>query len=81
MPHVNNNHLSNYQGMLGQQVLMTSENVKSLILQPLSEDLLSDSFPHLLLYRTGYIIYHYRLLGFLTRRLHFFKQGGSKMFK
>lgn len=72
MPHVDNKNLSNYQGMLGQQVLMTFENVKRLILQPLSGDLLSDSPPHLLLYRMGYIIYHYRLLGFLNKEIAFF---------
>lgn len=45
MPHVDNKTLSNYQGILGQQVLMTFENLKRLILQSLSGNLLPDSFP------------------------------------
>lgn len=39
MPHVDNKNLSNYQGILGQQVLMIFEHLKNLILQPLSGDL------------------------------------------
>lgn len=60
---------------------MTSEKLKSLILQPLSGDLLPDSFPRLLLCRSGYVVYHYKLLGYLNKEIAFFKQGGSKMFK
>lgn len=72
MPHVDNKNLSNYQGMLGQQVLMISENLRSLILQSLSGTLLSDSFPPLLLCRTGYIVYHYKLSVFLSKEIAFF---------
>lgn len=60
---------SNYLAILGHQVLRLFENIKSLILQTLSVDFLSDSFLHLLLYRTGYIIIVRSCWGF-------FKQGG-----
>lgn len=72
MPHVDNKTLSNYRGILGQQVLMTFENLKRLILQSLSGNLLSDSFPPLLLYRTGYIVYHYKVPGFLSKEIAFY---------
>lgn len=60
---------SNYLAILGHQVLRLFENIKSLILQTLSVDFLSDSFLRLLLYRTGYIIIVRSCWGF-------FKQGG-----
>lgn len=70
MPHVDNKNLSNYQGILGQQVLMIFEHLKNLILQPLNGDL--TTFPICFCTELGtlFTIINYQV--FLNKEIAFF---------